>query len=162
MIISNIRFRENVLSGDELKVEEIVRSTGFFSEDEISIARELVEERLAKGIESGYFFLFAEVENEIVGYTCFGPIPATKHSFDLYWIAVHSNFRGKGIGKILNVETEKIIAGMGGHNVYAETSGRGQYEPTRAFYVNNGYTEGAVLEDFYAPGDAKYIYVKSV
>ena len=162
MNILNIKFRVDVLPGDELKVEEIVRSTGFFSEDEIIIARELVEERLQKGTASGYYFLFAELENEMVGYSCFGPIPATKHSYDLYWIAVHSSQRGKGIGKILNEKTEEIISEMGGQNLYAETSGRDQYKPTRAFYINCGYKEGAVFEDFYAPGDSKYVFVKKI
>lgn len=159
---TEIKFRQEVKEGDEITVERIVISTGFFSEDEIKIARELVEEHLAKGADSGYHFLFAEIENEVVGYSSFGPIPATKYSFDLYWIAVHSSRRGKGIGKILNKKTEEIIALMGGQNVYAETSGRDQYKPTRAFYLDCGYEEGAVFEDFYAPGDAKYVFVKNV
>jgi hypothetical protein len=46
--------------------------------------------------------------------------------------------------------------------VYIETSNRPQYEPTRGFYLRCGYRIDAVLEDFYAAGDAKVIYVKAL
>ncbi|MBN2425738.1 MAG: GNAT family N-acetyltransferase [Calditrichaceae bacterium] len=158
--IHKVVFRDTVCKQDEENVRNIVASTGFFSQEEIDIAVELVTERLEKGLASGYHFIFAEVENRTVGYTCFGPIPATKLSYDLYWIAVHANMRGSGIGKKLMTESEKAIAGLGGNRVYIETSGRDQYIPTRQFYLTCDYTEAAVLDDFYAPGDAKYLYLK--
>ena len=49
---------------------------------------------------------------------------------------------------------------MGDTRVYIETSSRDQYDPTRRFYVNSLYSQAALLEDFYAPGDAKVIYFK--
>jgi len=157
-----IHYRENVTSADQHHVREIVSSSGFFSQDEINIAMELVVERLKKGPESGYYFLFAEIEDRVVGYSCFGPIPATLYSYDLYWIVVHPNWQGKGIGHRLLVASEEVIKNLGGQHVYIETAGRDQYKPTRAFYISCGYAEEARLEDFYAPGDAKHIYVKHV
>ncbi|MBN2714285.1 MAG: GNAT family N-acetyltransferase [Deltaproteobacteria bacterium] len=162
MILKEIVFRQNVQAQDPLRVEELVRQTGFFSDEEIQIARELVEEHLQKGSVSGYFFLFAESNGRLAGYSCFGPIPATAHSFDLYWIAVHPAFGKQGLGKTLQIKTEAMIAALGGQNMYAETSGREQYAPTRAFYRTCGYLEAAVLADFYATGDAKHIFVKTV
>jgi len=41
-------------------VRGIVESSGFFSAEEVEIAVQLVQERLTKGIQSGYHFLFAE------------------------------------------------------------------------------------------------------
>ncbi|MDY6910698.1 MAG: hypothetical protein SWC40_12285, partial [Thermodesulfobacteriota bacterium] len=37
---------------------------------------------------------------------------------------------------------------------------RSLYEPTRAFYHRCGYARAALLQDFYAPGDHKVIFVK--
>jgi ribosomal protein S18 acetylase RimI-like enzyme len=68
--------------------------------------------------------------------------------------------RGKGLGTALLEESERRIASMGGTRVYIETSARSLYEPTRAFYLARGYREEARLADYYAPGDAKVIYVK--
>lgn len=55
-----------------------------------------------------------------------------------------------------------MIAAAGGSRVYAETSGRDQYAPTRAFYRACGYRKVAELADFYADGDAKVIFVKNI
>ncbi len=148
MKTNNYIFRQNVTSNDPNNIREIVSSSGFFSEEEINIAAELAEEFLEKGAESEYFFVFAELDGKTVGYSCFGPIPATKFSFDLYWIAVHESERGKGLGKLIMTESEKAIQNLGGNRVYIETSGREQYLPTQNFYVACNCTKEAVLRDF--------------
>jgi len=153
-------FRGEVTPGDRQAVGRLVRATGFFSEEEIGIAVELVEERLAKGDASGYFFLFAEAGNRLIGYACFGPIPGTVHSFDLYWIAVDPGEQGRGVGRKLMAMSEMLMAQSGGMRVYADTSSRPLYEPSRAFYLSCGYVREAFLADFYAPGDGKVIFVK--
>jgi GNAT superfamily N-acetyltransferase len=157
-----INYRETVTPADVKNVDDIIKSTGFFNMDEEEIAIELVEEHLLKGTSSGYHFLFAEIEGRTVGYSCYGPIGGTKSSFDLYWIAAHDEYRGQGIGKLLIAETEKKIIKAGGHNIYAETASKPQYEPTRKFYHNCGYTLEAQLKQFYADDDDKCIYVKRV
>jgi ribosomal protein S18 acetylase RimI-like enzyme len=156
----NFLIRENVIKSDPESVREIVSSTGYFSNEEVEIAVELVVERISKGLESGYHFLFLEIDGKTVGYSCFGPIPATKYSYDLYWIAVHKNFQNLGLGKIILNESEKAIANLGGNRIYVETSGREQYVSTRKFYLACEYKEEAILKDFYSPGDAKYLYLK--
>jgi len=153
-------FREDVRPTDCRDIARIVRSSGFFSEEEVTVAVELAGERLEKGIGSGYRFLFAELFGGVVGYTCFGPIPCTQSSYDLYWIAVHNDFRHLSVGRQLLGRSEEIIAKYGGHRIYVETSSRVIYRPTRQFYTACGYAENVVLEDYYAPGDGKVIYVK--
>jgi D-alanine-D-alanine ligase len=155
-------FREEVRPEDRQAVGRLVRATGFFSEEEADIAEELVEERLARGNASGYFFLFAEEGNRLLGYACFGPIPGSVHSFDLYWIAVDPAEQGRGIGRALMAAAERIMAGFGARLIYADTSSRPRYGPTRAFYLSCGYREEALLADFYAPGDGKVIFSKEV
>jgi D-alanine-D-alanine ligase len=155
-------FREDVLPADCRSIARIVRSSGFFSEEEVTVAVELACERLEKGVGSGYRFLFAELFGGVVGYTCFGPVPCTQNSYDLYWIAVHNDFRHLSVGRQLLGKSEEIIAKHGGRRIYVETSSRAIYRPTRQFYRTCGYVENAVLEDYYAPGDGKVIYIKVV
>jgi len=159
---TEIHYRGQATPADQQHVRDIVASTGFFSRDEINIAVELVTERLEKGPESGYHFIFAETDGRTVGYSCFGLIPATQYSYDLYWIAVHADWRSQGIGRQVLRASEDAIKKMGGRRVYVETSGRDQYKPTRAFYLSCDYNEEAHLVDFYAPGDAKFFYVKDL
>lgn len=156
-----ITLRSEVKPTDPETIRMIVSSTGFFRDDEIPVAAELAEERLEKGAASGYEFLFAEIAGETVAYSCYGLIPCTLHSYDLYWIATRLDYMNRGIGKHLLQETEKAIFKSGGHGIYVETSSKEQYAPTRAFYENNQYLLQARFENFYAPGDDKLVYVKT-
>jgi ribosomal protein S18 acetylase RimI-like enzyme len=160
--LTPILFRDDVRPGDSQAVRAVVASTGFFSPEEIDVAAELVEDRLARGSQSAYFFVFAEQDDRVVGYTCYGPIACTVGSFDMYWIAVHEDHRACGIGQRLLRATEERIARAGGRAIYVETASRSQYEPTRRFYERNGYVHEATLKDFYIPGDDKVIYSKPV
>ena len=156
----NFSYRQEVTTDDDEAVRRLVRETGFFSPEEEAIAGELVEERLRGGEGSGYLFLFAEAKDRLLGYACFGPIPGTLNSYDFYWIAVAPDMQGKGIGKELLAAAERIMLERGARRVYADTSSRSQYEPTRAFYRSCGYVLEAALVDFYSPGDGKVIFVK--
>ncbi len=158
----NIKWREEPLFTDVEDIVKIVDSTGFFSDEELDIAAELVEERLVKGTESGYYFLFLEIDKKLTGYSCYGPVPGTLSSFDLYWIAVDNESRGAGLGKLILERSEQKISTMNGTNIYIETSSRELYIPTRKFYERCGYRAEAQLKDFYAPGDDKIIYVKTL
>jgi ribosomal protein S18 acetylase RimI-like enzyme len=155
-------YREELRSSDRDDIRRIVSSSGFFSEEEIELALELVDDRLARGEESDYHYIVAGDGKKLFGFACYGPIPATRSSYDLYWIAIDEVRRGEGVGKKLMAKTEDLISKRGGRRVYAETSARSQYEPTRLFYEALGYSQGAYLEDFYAPGDGKIIYVKTL
>ena len=156
------KFRVDVHPADRDEVRRLVESTGFFHPYEADVAVELVDERLAKGPPSGYHFVFLEEAGRVAGYTCYGPIACTESSYDLYWIVVDRAFQGRGFGRLLLAETERRIAELGGARVYAETSGRPLYLPTRLFYEANGYRQSAVLPDFYARGDDKVIYCKDL
>ncbi len=160
--MENLTFRFEVRGKDIQRVRELAESSGFFYPDEVDVAVELVEERLTKGDASGYFFVFAEIDGITVGYTCFGPIPCTKTSFDLYWIVTHNDFRGKGIGKQLLAQTYQAIREMKGLKLYAETSSRQQYLPTQKFYEKNDFEKEAQIRDFYDAGDDKIIYGRKV
>ncbi len=162
MINLNITFRREIKQTDIEAIENIVTSSGFFSSAEIEVALELALEKLAEGAASSYEFLFAEVENIVCGYSCFGLIPLTSASYDLYWIAVNDKIRGQSIGKKLLSKAEEIIFGLGGRRIYVETSSRNQYRPTHSFYEKCGYHKEAILKDFYFAGDSKIIYSKEL
>ena len=156
----NCTLRTASRPSDVSAVREIIAATGFFSDEEITIAGELVEETLVKGAAAGYHFIFAESAGTLVGYCCFGPIPLTRESFDIYWVAVMPGQQGSGLGRRLMEIAEDTIRDFGGRRAYADTSSREQYQPTRNFYEAIGYHLEACLPDFYAPGDGKVVYCK--
>lgn len=137
-------------------------ASGFFRPEEVAVAAELADERLAKGVASGYLFVFAQEGPQVLGYACYGPIAGTLHSWDLYWIVVQNHLRGQGLGRELLELVERRVWSAGGERLYVETSSQPRYRPTRSFYQGMGYAPQAVLADFYAPGDDKVVYVKSI
>ena len=156
----DLKWRDDLRPEDPQAVRQLVALTGFFNPEEVGVAEELVLERLAKGEASGYYFVMAEQAGRLVGYTCYGPIAGSADSFDLFWIAVHPDLQRHGLGRRLMQESERRIYEAGGRRVYVETSHRPIYASTRIFYERCAYRLEAVLEDFYAPGDAKAIYCK--
>ncbi|MCF8368306.1 MAG: GNAT family N-acetyltransferase [Bacteroidales bacterium] len=158
-----MQFRSRLKKTDQDFIKEILDSSGFFYDYEIEIAIELLQENLAKGAEkSGYFFTIAEIDHIPVGYTCYGKTPGTIDSFDLYWIAVHQEYRGKGIGNRLMDLAVNDIAKRQGQNIWIETSSRELYKPTHLFYIKYGCEKIAELPDFYGPGDHKIIFRKKI
>lgn len=155
-----LTFRDEPRAADLARVREIVAATGFFSSEEIAVAIELLDDRLARGPASDYRFLFAEEDSRITGYCAYGRIPLTRGSWDIYWIAVDPSIQSRGIGRALLQESERRIAIAGGQRVFVDTSSRPQYLPTRRFYEQAGYRLAATVDDFYAAGEAKAIFVK--
>lgn len=153
-------YRQQIQPSDTEAIAGIVESSGFFSDEEIEIAIQLAEEKMDQKEASSYRFLFAEDDHRVLGYTCYGLIPATSFSYDIYWIVVANDLQGQGLGKLLMAETEKLIGSSGGRQIYAETSSRDQYNPTHKFYESCGYRQEAFLKNFYSEGDGKIIYAK--
>ncbi len=151
--------RRRLLADDVTAVGSLCRASGFFNEAEMAVAEELARAALVEGEQSGYRFLLAEQPHGfLLGYACFGPVPASLGAWDLYWIVVLPAAQGSGIGRRLVEMAAAEAAEAGGRFLYAETAGRPLYAPTRRFYEAAGFSLEAVLADFYAPGDAKQIW----
>jgi ribosomal protein S18 acetylase RimI-like enzyme len=138
----------------------ILHSTPEFLPHEVLVAEELIDAFLTSSIESGYRILVAETDNRVVGYACYGETPLTEGTWDVYWIAVGRNTRGQGVGRALMQATENEIKKLQGRLVVIETSTKPDYNKTRQFYIKQGYSEIAVIPDFYTVGDGKAIMIK--
>jgi len=157
-----LRFRSRPRAADLPALRRLVDSTGVFYPEERAIALELLAQRLERGAKSGYEFFFAEQDGELVGYCVWGTVPLTKDSFDLYWIAVAPRAQGLGVGRRLMTLAERAVARRGGGQLYIETSSREAYVRTRRFYRAANYRRVARLADFYAPGDHKIVFCKTI
>lgn len=137
-----------------------MRATGFFHDGELEVAREVLDEAIAKGPGGHYQSLSLLHQGRVAGWLCHGPTPCTEGTFDIYWIGVDKRCQGLGYGRALLEAAERQIAGRNGRLIIIETSGRPLYDATRGFYLRTGYQEAARVADFYGPGDARVIYAK--
>jgi ribosomal protein S18 acetylase RimI-like enzyme len=148
---------------DGPQIQDITARAGVFSDEEIDSVRVMWSEYLSYGPEgSGYNFIVARDEDQVLGFAIYGYRDLTDGVYDLYWIAVDPRARRKSVGRELITACEKAIREDGGRILIAETSGTAHYEPTRKFYIGMGYQDEAVIKDFYSPGDDLVIFVKRV
>ncbi|MCP4446886.1 MAG: GNAT family N-acetyltransferase [Myxococcales bacterium] len=147
---------------DRPVVEGILRSDQTFRDDEVEVALDLVDDALSKA-DSDYWFRIASSDGQVAGYICFGPTPMTACTYDLYWIVVHAEHRGKGLARTLIADMEAALAERGGAaQVRVETSQSEGYGAARKLYENLGYPETARFRDFYSPGDDLIVFYKSL
>ncbi len=158
-VITAIRHSE---PGDRAAVLALVAGTGYFRDDELPTAQEVLDEALKAGPQGHYQSFTALRNGAPAGWLCFGPTPCTLGTFDIYWIAVDRACQGLGIGARLVRHAEEMIKACNGRLIVIETSGQERYGSTRGFYLKCGYHEAARVADFYAPGDDKVIYTKNV
>ncbi|MDF1578596.1 MAG: GNAT family N-acetyltransferase [Desulfobulbales bacterium] len=136
----------------------LVAAQANFTEDEKKIDGEVIDDSLLG--RDDYRLLIADVESgELLAFVCYGPIPMTERSFDLYWIATAPAHARRGIAPRLLAAMEEEL---GGSVVYVDTSSTAGYARARAFYEKNGYRIAARLQDFYKPGDDRVIYRKEL
>jgi len=157
-----VTYRRRPRPADLPALRRLVAATHVFYPAELRIALELLEVRLSRGPRSGYEFFFAERAGRLVGYCAWGTVPLTQRSYDLYWIAVAPDAQGQGIGQQLMKLAEGAVERRGGGGLYIETSSRAVYARTRRFYRDAGYRRVARLPDFYAPGDHKVVFCKTI
>ncbi len=156
------RFSEKPTPADAADIRRIVVSNNIFSDAEVDIAVEMLEETLKKGArDTGYHFLFARDDTgHTRGYACHGPDDDRPGTHHLYWIAVDELLRGKGIGSLLLERAEQRVRGQGGHTLLVETSSRPQYALSRRFYELHGFDLQKIYPDYYGEGDDLWLYRK--
>jgi ribosomal protein S18 acetylase RimI-like enzyme len=147
---------------EKKKMREAAVRTGVFRDKEIDVLEELIDEMLS-GKETTYRVLSMDVEGELAAFVIFGRTPLTDFGWDIYWLVVPPEHQGKGLGRMILNDAEKIMTeGTPDAAIRVETSTREEYSPARLFYVAAGFREVGVIDDFYSRGDGLAIYAKKV
>ncbi|MFA6636898.1 MAG: N-acetyltransferase [Candidatus Omnitrophota bacterium] len=151
----------NVIPEKKKMIEAAVR-TGVFRDKEIDVLEELIDEMLS-GKETTYRVLSSDSGGELTAFVIFGRTPLTDLSWDIYWLVVPPEHQGKGLGRKILSDAERIMTEENSEAVIrVETSTREEYAPARRFYAARGFREVGVIEDFYSRGDGLAIYAKNV
>ncbi len=141
-------------STDRLPLLDLLRGTQHFTAGEIAVADELIQDAVADPVGHGYWGLVAADDaDRPLGYAIYGPTPMTDACWDLYWIAIHVERRGNGVGKKLLQEVEADVRDNGGRIIRIETSSKEGYGDTRKFYEALDYHVVGQIPNFYREGD---------
>jgi ribosomal protein S18 acetylase RimI-like enzyme len=135
-----------------------------FAPDEMAGFDEMLAGYL-DGTLPDHHWVVAESGNAVVGGGYHAPEPFGDRVWNLYFLAVHPEAHGRGVGgRIVTHVVERLrAAGEGVARVLlVETSSTPQYDGARAFYLAHGFVEEARIREFYGPGDDKIVFWRAV
>jgi ribosomal protein S18 acetylase RimI-like enzyme len=151
----------SLLREDRATVGALISAMENFNSAEQECALELIDIYLNDQDQEDYRVVVAEnAAPRICGYACWGPTPMTVGTFDLYWIATHPQYRGRGVGRALMSYVESRVREEKGRLLVVETSSKESYRNTVSFYRRLEYEESSCIVDFYDEGDDKLVFVK--
>jgi ribosomal protein S18 acetylase RimI-like enzyme len=137
----------------------IVESSGQFDAESLGHVKGALLEYLEG--QSSSLWLTAD-DGEPVGVAYCAPEPVTNGTWNLLMLWTRKDKSGQGHGTALveHMENELIRRGM--RLLIVETSGLPDFEAARSFYAKCGFTQEARIRNFFAHGDDKIVYTKSL
>lgn len=84
------------------------------------------------------------------------------YEMDSDYVAVHKQYRHRGIADLLLTEMEKFVSDNGGRYIHVLTCDIDSYLPARKFYENHGYIQVARIPDYYVTGEGRIDYFKKI
>jgi len=106
---------------------------------------------------------FTYLDNKIptaIGYCV--PEKMTEGTYNLLAIGVLKESQGKGIASEMMKHIELLLKQKGGRILIVETSSANAQIAARNFYKKIGYTEEAVIRDFWKDGEDKIVFWKKL
>jgi len=107
-------------------------------------------------------WLTCEAEGRAIGFCYAVPEQLAEGTWNMLAIAVLPSKQGAGCGGAIVQMLESELKERNQRVLIAETSGTDDFAATRAFYRKNGYAEEARIRDFWAAGDDKIVFWKSL
>lgn len=136
----------------------ILDATELFPSD---ILGDMIAPYLA-GADSDCVWLTLRDGPQVTGFCYAVPEQMAEGVWNMLAIAVLPDCQGKGCGAALVSALEFHLSQEGARILIADTSGTDDFADTRAFYVARGYTAEARIRDFWAQGDDKVVFWKSL
>ena len=143
---------------DLVALRDVVETSGLFP-------AELLEDMMAdyfSNPSSEDIWLTSEIEGKPVIVAYAAPERLTEGTYNLYLIAVHKAFQGRGVGAEMMAYIEEHLRQKGARILLVETSGLSEFERTRRFYDQCRYRRMAVIPEFYKKGEDKIIFWKNL
>jgi ribosomal protein S18 acetylase RimI-like enzyme len=112
--------------------------------------------------ESADIWLTCETDGKAGGFCYAVPEELADGAWNMLALAVLPSKQGNGCGGAIAQHLEVELKTRGQRILIADTSGADTFAKTREFYRGNGYVEEARIRDFWAKGDDKVVFWKSL
>ncbi len=112
--------------------------------------------------KSSDIWLTCETDGKAIGFCYAVPEKLAEGAWNMLAIAIMQEQQGNGYGSILAKYLETELKERGQRIIIADTSSTDEFAQTREFYRQNGYAKEARIRDFWASGDDKIIFWKSL
>lgn len=145
---------------DRAAIYDILMRSEIFGRTDAECVDEMFLETWEAPKVDNYRWLSCWSEGEMVGFACYGTESLTHDTWDLFWICVLPETRGKGAGRALMAEVEARAQEANGRVMVIYTSSTPKYAPARRLYERAGFVRVAVVPDYYNDGDDLNIYLK--
>ncbi|BCX05575.1 MAG: hypothetical protein KatS3mg053_3513 [Candidatus Roseilinea sp.] len=145
---------------DRQAIYDILMRSGIFGRSDAECVDVMFVETWLSPREDNYRWLSCWCDGCVVGFACYGPESLTDRTWDLFWICVAPEARGRGAGRALIAEAEAQARQAGGRLMVIYTSSTSKYAPARQLYEGAGFVRVAIVPDYYAEGDDLNIYWK--
>ncbi len=146
---------------DTDSIMSLADAIGLFEGEELEVLGDMLSGYFDGSLGEGHSWIVCD-DDGVVGVGYFAPEQYAYGVYNLYFIAVHPKYQGKGNGSLMLNYVEKTLAEKGQRLLLVETSGLPNFELTRKFYCKQGYEEEARIREFYKPGDDKIIFRKAL
>lgn len=144
--------------GDIVALQEVLKGTELFPSEMLP---DMVSGYLTDD-ESTDIWLTCEAKGKAIGFCYAVPEELAEGAWNMLAIAVLPTQQGGGCGGAIAKHLEAELRERGQRILIADTSGANEFARTREFYRKNGYTEEARIRDFWATGDDKIVFWKSL
>ena len=136
-------------------IKLILQDTGLFPPE---MLEEMIEPFLDASTQHERWLVCEDDTDGVFGFSYTRLEQLTEGAWNLLAIGLCSEHQGRGLGTKLIEEVERSLAGE--RILIVETSSLDAFEGTRHFYRRRGYTQEAVIRDYWAEGDDKVIFWK--
>lgn len=111
---------------------------------------------------SSDIWLTCEANGKAVGFCYAVPEELAEGAWNELAIAILPTEQENGFGGAITKHLEAELKERGQRILIADTSSVDEFAQTREFYRKNGYSEEARIRDFWAAGDDKVVFWKSL
>jgi GNAT superfamily N-acetyltransferase len=141
-------------------IRQFAARTGVFSEEELDCLVWDLSRFLETPDPDDEILVYGM--QEPLGLIHFGPLCISVAGWALHWILTDPDVQGRGIASGLIRAMESRLRTRRARIVQIETSARKEYLKPRQLYERHGYSLVAVVPGYYAKGDDKCIFLKTL